>query len=63
MNVTLRYEFSSENESVGLDYSEVLDLLSPEQLRQLTELKQSEMDMFGYTFNQDERTFGITTGT
>ena len=42
-----------ENESVGLNYTNVLSMLPREQLTQLIRLKQDEMDMFGYTFDEE----------
>ena len=42
-----------ENESVGLNYTNVLNMLPREQLSQLIKLKQDEMDMFGYTFDEE----------
>ena len=49
-----------ENEGNGLDKAQVLRQISREQLKQLVALKQSEMDMFGYTFDEETLTFNFT---
>ena len=43
-----------ENQSKGLDYLDVLHRLDPSTLEQLIKLKQTEMDMFGYSFKNDQ---------
>ena len=40
-----------ENKSIGLEYQEVLDRLTPEQYQALLALKSEEMEMFGYGEN------------
>merc|ERR1712150_80142 len=42
---------STENKSVGLEYQEVLNRLTPEQYKALMALKANEMEMFGYSEN------------
>jgi len=54
---------SKENESVGLNYTSVLRQLAPDQLTSLIELKQSEMDMFGYVFDEGTLKFEYIDGT
>ena len=46
-----------ENESVGLNVTKVLKSISDEQLRKLLDVKKSEMEMFGYTFDAGKLSF------
>ena len=46
-----------ENESVGLNVTKVLKSISDVQLQRLLEVKNSEMEMFGYTFDAGKRSF------
>ena len=46
-----------ENESVGLDISQVLKSNSKDQLQKLLVVKRSEMEMLGYTFDAEKLSF------